>query len=304
MIGEGWTLEYGPRLIDPIVGVLTLPDHLNSQTGVFEFSKLPTGTYVVQISGKNRQGESSDYQRKLTVDSDVSDLQLALWSGINVPVVIQMDFPKLLGHCSHIGRVPNGEYHTRESDCSDYPAAQIALSPVDRTQQLSSGPGPDIGNAELSVRRVYPGKYWVRATPFLGGYVLSLRSGGVDLFVDPLVVPESGQVPAIEVTLRNDGGEMRVHVRGAQPRQQVQLVVFPDPITNAEPSRSQTSIGPDVQITALAPGVYKVLAFDANDGLEYSNPDVLASYSSRAVSVKVAPDGHATVTVDLIHPEE
>jgi len=305
VVAEGWTLEYGPRLFEATMGVLALADRVDTQTGAFEFSKLPAGTYVVQVTGKNQQGESSNYQRKLTVDSDVSDLQLALWSGINIPVVIQMDFPKLLGNCSHTERAPNGEYHVRESDCSEYPAVLIQLSPVDTKLQRSTGPGPSTGKADLSVRGVYPGKYWVGATPFMsGGYVESVRSGSVDLFLDPLVVPESGQVPPIEVTLRNDVGEMQVHVRGALPKQPIELLVFSDPITNAEPHKNQTDLGPDFRITQLAPGLYKVFAFDPNDGLEYSNPEVLTRYSSQAGSVRVRADGHASITVDLIHTEE
>ncbi len=56
----------------------------------------------------------------------------------------------------------------------------------------------------------------------------------------------------------------------------------------------------DFQIDGLAPGEYKVFAFDRLDGLEYSNPDVLSEYASKAAQVSLQPNEKTTVRVDLI----
>ena len=54
----------------------------------------------------------------------------------------------------------------------------------------------------------------------------------------------------------------------------------------------------------LAPGDYKVFAFDSNDPIEYTNPDVLARYASQATRVSLAPRANTTITLNLIHAEQ
>jgi len=240
----------------------------------------------------------------LTVGADISDLRLPLRSGIDIAIFINADFPKNLGHCSYTFQGPNGKSATRETDCSDLPQAQVELSPIDTVPQMSFRQGPPTDNSYLSIRGVSPGKYWVRAVPQFGGYVQSLRSGGVDLLVDPLVVPESGLVPAIEVTLRHDVGELIVRVRTAPPGKEIQVVALPDLVTRVESRMSQSGSGPDFHLPGLPPGAYRIFAFDPNDGLEVSNPEVLAGYSSQASSITVEPEGHASITVDLVHPDK
>jgi len=303
VVEDGWSPDNGPRLTTPALGANRTADRFDAHTGVFEFNKIPAGSYVVQIAGKNSQGESSEYQRPLTVSSDISDLRLPVRSGIDIPVLISADFPKALGHCSYRFQTPNGKYETHESDCSDRPRAQVELFPISGMQQMGFRHGPPTGNSDLDIRGVSPGKYWVNAAPGFGGYVQSLRSGGVDLFVDPLVVPESGPVPAIEVTLRKDVGELNVRVRAVPPGKEIQVLALPDLATRVE-RMSQISTGPDFHLGGLPPGAYRVFAFDPNDGLEFSNPEVLASYSSKAGTVTVEPDGQASITVDLVHPDK
>ncbi|HSM84806.1 MAG TPA: hypothetical protein VLT16_01585, partial [Candidatus Limnocylindrales bacterium] len=51
----------------------------------------------------------------------------------------------------------------------------------------------------------------------------------------------------------------------------------------------------------LAPGEYKVFAFDSIDGLDYTNPEAIAPYASSAAHVTVSANGNTSVTVDLVH---
>jgi hypothetical protein len=60
----------------------------------------------------------------------------------------------------------------------------------------------------------------------------------------------------------------------------------------------------ELQTGGIAPGAYKVFAFDAIDSVDYRNPESLAQYASRAASVTVAPNGTASVNVELIRTGE
>jgi hypothetical protein len=50
----------------------------------------------------------------------------------------------------------------------------------------------------------------------------------------------------------------------------------------------------------MAPGNYKVYAFDSVKDLEYANPDAMKVYSSLATDVTLEPSGTATTNVTLI----
>jgi hypothetical protein len=54
----------------------------------------------------------------------------------------------------------------------------------------------------------------------------------------------------------------------------------------------------------LAPGEYLVFAFDHIDNVEYSNPEALQNYSSRATQVTLSANQHAKVALELIHTED
>jgi hypothetical protein len=63
----------------------------------------------------------------------------------------------------------------------------------------------DGGPAEIS--NVRPGQYRLVVHAY-AGYVAQAESGGVDLLKHPLVVGMGGEVPPIDVTLRDDGAEV------------------------------------------------------------------------------------------------
>jgi hypothetical protein len=49
----------------------------------------------------------------------------------------------------------------------------------------------------------------------------------------------------------------------------------------------------------LAPGEYRVFAFDRIDGLEYANPEAMRPYLPGAQFIRVAPSGQASVNLEL-----
>jgi len=301
---EGWTLGAPPQVMGVEQSVVLMAAYpFEARTGAFEFRELPAGSYTLRVWGKDLNGNFADHEWKLIVDSDKSDLALAINSAIDLPVEVQTNFSRRLsgGHCSSTSRTPNGEYRAVESDCSDYPAARVDLVSLDSGKKLSSGFGPLAPGEGLKVHRVVPGRYWVHAIPSFGGYVQSLRCGGLDLFREPLVVPESGQLPAIELILQDDAAKVHLRVQMEKPRHEFQLLVFSDPISDVGPRFEQTASNEDLDIP-LPPGEYKIFAFDS--AVEYSNLDVVRSVSDRATNIRVGADGTISATVSLIRSTE
>jgi hypothetical protein len=217
-------------------------------------------------------------------------------------VIVRAEFsrerPK--GNCSFTG----GDGVLHQSDCSDYPAARVELVPADGAQsRFFTDFGPVSNQGSYALRAVTPGKYRVRAMATFAGYVQAVRSGGVDLLREQLVVPESAGVPPIEVVVRDDTATLRIHVRKDKPAQLATIVLFPEAAEFPDPRALMTD-NAELQFGLLAPGSYRVFAFDSAEAVDYSNLEALEKYSSRAASVTLTASSTANVTVDLIHTGE
>lgn len=197
--------------------------------------------------------------------------------------------------------MPNGEI--RQSDCSDYPLARVDLVSSGAAQSRFSTdflPAKEPGT--LAVRGVTPGRYMVRAHANFTGYVQSLRSGETDLFRQELVVPEEGAVAPIEVVVRDDAGLLKIQVRTGKPGELGTVLLISEGEPFLEPQIVGVVAGHTELLSApLAPGEYKVFAFDSIDGLDYTNPEAIAPYASSAAHVTVSANGNTSVTVDLVH---
>jgi hypothetical protein len=153
------------------------------------------------------------------------------------------------------------------------------------------------------VRGVLPGRYHAWAMAMTGGYVHSLRSGGVDLFHEELVVPVGGNAPTIEVVLRDGGGTVKVHVESDTSVKGLILLV-PEFAPTQPPISFDIDPNRDREYGNLAPGNYKVLAFDSLSGIEYNNPEFLDRYSAKAARVTVSAHATSPVAVELIRTGE
>jgi len=295
-----WKQVNSPLIVDELDQVLFSPEEFDTQSGAFQFRAVPAGTYILRLGGMDQQGRYISSRRKVTISSPVTNLKFSLRPGLDIPVVIRSEFNKarLPGNCTY--SLPGGEL--QQSDCSDYPAAHVELVAADSARsRFYTDYGPVKDPSAFGVHGVTPGKYVVRAQASFGGYVRSLRSGNTDLLRDELVVPEDGSVSPIEVVVRDDSATLKVQVRTEKPGQQATVMIFPDGALITEPQMMATTSNTEFQTGPLAPGTYKVFAFDSIDGLDYADPEVLTQYASRAASVTVAPNGSASVMVDVIH---
>jgi hypothetical protein len=151
------------------------------------------------------------------------------------------------------------------------------------------------------VHNVPQGKYVVRVRPTFGGYVQSIRSGTHDLLREELVVPEDAQVSTIEITLRDDGGSLQVRVHTDTPNHDVMVVTLPLFGVAPEPQMMGVSAGLDhFQTAALAPGSYKLFAFDASIGVSNGNLEPLDKYAAQGTTVTVSANSKSEVMLDVI----
>jgi protocatechuate 3,4-dioxygenase beta subunit len=284
-----------PLIVDDAGQVLAYPEEFDPMSGTFEFRSIPPGTYSIRAGGSDQDGHTFYAHRTIAVSRPVTDLKISILPGANIPVVVRTELsrPRQPGHCRYS---VNGEEH--ESDCTDYPAARVELLALDDVHtRFYSNMLPNSG--PMMVAGVTPGKYLAKATAMFGGYVQSFRCGVQDLLREPLMVPEGGAPCSLEVVVRDDYATVKLNVQAQDPQQQTTLLVFPDPALLPEPQLIINN-APQGYSAQLAPGNYKIYAFDAGEPLEYANPEVLAKYSGRAASVSVTANGVSNVNVELI----
>jgi hypothetical protein len=165
--------------------------------------------------------------------------------------------------------------------------------------------GPN--NPVLVLRNLEPGRYKVEAIPNNttnnSWYVKSIFYGGADLLREELIVAP-GQAAAMEIVLRDDSAMLHGRVQSGEDEGQTAAVLVVPEYAPLDPKMIIANESGEFQLDGLAPGDYKVFAFDRLDGLEYSNPQALDQYASKAAQVSLQPNETTTIKVDLIQRGE
>lgn len=302
VVAQGeWSRVNPPMVLGALDQTLFQADEFDSQSGAFVFRAVPAGNYTLRVGGSSPGNQYGYSSHKLLVSKHATDLVFALLPPINIPVNVRTEFnrPTQRGTCTMSS--PGGRQQT---DCSEFPAATVELISVDSVNsRFSTQYRPIREPSDNWLRGVQPGRYMVRARPMFGGYVLSVRSGQQDLLREELTVPEDGNVAPIEVVVRDDAGMLNVNLQALVPGHHATILAFLGGAPASIPNMTGSNT-PNVIFSGLAPGTYSVLAFDTLDAIDWANPEFLPKYASKAATVTVAPNGNASVAVEVIHVSE
>ena len=282
----------------------------NGEQGTGE-TNLPSGSYFIE---GRRRGESQLYGRvDFTVaGAPVNGLTLAL-SPLH-PIAVTVRKTLTSTNNGNQGALVSADGGV---DSQASAGLNISLTPVDEVfgqfgngGRLQPAEGANDGSA-FEIENVSPGRYWVETTPF-EGYVSSISSGGVDLARDPLVVGAGGSTAPIEVTLRDDAGtisgQLVTDPAASAPAttgvgEQQQIFVYAIPLfASSGPIRMGVIPGSgQVSLAGLAPGSYRVIAFDAPQEIDFHTPDGLAKYSGMGATTTVDAGATANVQLEVVH---
>jgi hypothetical protein len=285
-----------PMIVDAMEQPLASINRWDAQTGAFEFPPIPAGVYTLRVFAMAEDSHHSAMKQTVTLNRDVSGLTLAMNANITIPVSVRTEFTEPQD-CSIA-------FNVKIQDCKQFPPMVMLMSGESRGAFVRAEPENADDPSTLALHSVMPGRYRVQVHSGGKGYVHSVRSGTTDLLRDDLVVPAGGTVPPIEVVLRDDGAKINIHVQAEKLPQVVHILLLPE-FAPSQRALSFNSSSPDgVEYSGLAPGDYKVLAFESMDAIEYENPDVMQRYSAKTARVTLTAHGSTSVTVELIHEEE
>jgi hypothetical protein len=183
-----------------------------------------------------------------------------------------------------------------ESKSSGAPAnRQFALSLRSSEPMLGTGQikwGAD--NASFTIPDVTPGNYRLDAFPPGPFYVKSATLNGVDLLRQEVSIAQSAG--PIEIVLSDDSGAIDVQVTGAddQPLASSGVMFLQD---GMGPRIAATAPDGHIKLQALAPGDYRIYAWDDAQQVEYADADWMQRYGGGGVSVSLQGGQTAQVTV-------
>jgi hypothetical protein len=275
-----------PRLIDSSGEDIPISVRVNPVTGVFRSGEVPAGFYTL-VADCVVDGETSFAGRMpLHVDSNLANVTLSVAAMASIPV----DFRT------------NGGADANENSS----ASAVILTKKQRNGRRGAawaeleGEGDD---KRMVVKRVEPGSYSVDIRPNPGWYVESALYGSVDVLTEDLTVPEGGTTEAIEVTLRNDGARVSGNVRGRGATAASGMVLL---VPSRAPRLVKVTriVNGAFNIGDLAPGLYRAIAIDQAEDLEYRNPDALRDYLTKAQDVTLGPKQESRVDLELVQREK
>ncbi|HEX5236440.1 MAG TPA: hypothetical protein VFW25_14055 [Silvibacterium sp.] len=271
---------------------------------------LPPGRYLLSVRALSLDNKGAPLvgRREFTVSaSSGTYVSISVVPLGSVPVTVRKEFTATsTSTVSHVG-IGLDLYSRSPFN----PGVNISL--IDTGNQFSGGGSSAAGlervpgsNDETSyqIRNVPPGKYWVQADA-VGSYISSITSGGVDLTRDVLSVGDGGSSAPIEITLRNDSGSIDGKIDTAsladREKHSTWICVIPlFPTASALSSVEASSTG-NFTFDSLAPGAYRVIAFDSRRQIEFHNPEAVAALSGAGQAVTVEPGETAHIQLNVEH---
>ncbi len=163
-------------------------------------------------------------------------------------------------------------------------------------------------NSSLQLTGTQPGRYWVQVYP-QEGYASTITSGGIDLEREPLVVGPGGASQPIEITVRNDPGQIGCTVRSSVLQNAAAgdsppiafVYAIPQAQTTQMPPQMGAPLNMEASMTPVPPGTYRVIALDQSINIDDVDKDDLNRYLRKGQTVTVEAGGKATVTLSISH---
>jgi hypothetical protein len=276
---------------------------------------LPNGTYTLEVStyGPNAMTGTSN----ITVaGTALAGPAITLVPSSSIAVRVREEFQRTQGAATMTVGDASGQMFTASARRPNY--LQVSLVPAEefgQKQGVSLRPPVGPEDDSLVLENVAPGRYHVRVDTSIG-FVSSTISGETDLQQHLLVVGPGAAPPPIEVTVRDDGAQVEGTIegikndqdRGAEffPPGQAQGSVYFVPMGSGGPLKEAwVSAAGKFQAEQLAPGTYRVLAFDRpQQDLEYASDEVMRRFDSKAQVISVVPGQKVQLRLSLIAASE
>lgn len=251
--------------------------------GRVDLANLPPGSYtlVARSMGSGREGgaPSMATQTVEVGERNIEGLVVTLTPGVTV----------------------NGTIAVEGGGAVKLDSLHVSLMPS--MLMMSGGDGAAKGDGTFSIPNISPGAYRINvAHPGVEAYVKSVKIGGQE--VDDQEVEISAAAPEVVVTLSTAAGKVTGTVNSKDgPISQARVVLMPADQAKRRETTARVAMTPqDGTFTfgGLAPGEYKVFAWEDVESGAWLDPEFLKPLESKGADVKVQAGGNAALNLDVI----
>lgn len=255
--------------------------------GNFELRGVRSGAYVL---GANWMDGVEAYFARLPVDvgnADIEGIQLALAPSINLAGRVRIE----------------GEAGIRMTQL------RVFLRPRDDISTLATNIDPVGADGTFVIQSVTEGTFNVDVIGAPQGFFLKSAQLGTENTLDSGLTIARGKPPAtLELVLSPAGGRVEGIVLSDErlPVSGAQVVLVPNPDRRWRNDLYKTTTTDQFgrfTLTGLAPGEYKLFAWEEIETGAYQDPEFLRPYEKRGESLHVGEVGHASVQLKLIRAE-
>ena len=277
---------------------------------------MPDGTYTVQAraQGPTMMAGTTNFTVR---GAPVAGPAVTLLQGTSVTVSVREEFqhtqpgqqPGSGTFISGPSAVPQNNRRPNYLQASLVPDEEFSLG-----YQAWLRPTANENDESLVFESVLPGRYRVRVSTGLG-YVSAVTSGSTDLLEKPLVVGAGGTIPAMEITVRDDGAELdgtldssKASVAAPVPQGRFggqQAIVYVVPTDGMDSQIKVTGLNPDgsFSISQIAPGTYHVFAVE-NQVMQPVSEEWLKQHESKVQVVRLVAGQKEHLRLSLIAANE
>jgi hypothetical protein len=283
----------------------------NQQEAAIQGS-MPDGTYTVQARsyGPTMMAGSTNFTVR---GAPAAGPAMTLLQGTSVAVSVREEFQHKQAEPTSGALFPrsptNVPQNTRRPNY-----LQVSLVPDEQfslASQVSLRPPVDENDESLVIENVLPGRYRVSVNTGLG-YVSAIASGSSDLLQKPLVVGSGGTIPAMEITVRDDGAELDGTLDSSKSSAAASVppgrfagpqdIVYVVPIDGMDSRTKMTGLNPDGSFTIpqITPGSYHVFAIDNSQPMQSVSEEWLKQHESKVQVLSVVAEQKVRLHLSLI----
>jgi len=298
---QGTNLQF----LNSVGEVAQFPVHYEPATGGFE-TMAPGGAYLLKAENYPVNTQQMMTSVPLNISADITGLQLNLAPTASIPVEVQKEaVAPDAGNVTRSTTVTTLNGRSIQVGANDGSSVQVRLrdgSSLAENHQYFSNFRMAAGRPIQEIQNVEPGRYSAEISAGGRWYVVSAQCGSLDLLHDELTIGVGVQPPPISVVIRNDPAQINGTVSSDGKPAEGTVLIIPEgrPLGTKAISVSR---GGDYFMPVLAPGDYAVLALDHAEDLEYTNPDALRPYLSKAQHVVLQPNQKEELNLEIVKGE-